>query len=276
MTLWLPELIGGIWPDDDLTRSFIRDRFSATTHPDGPVPCEICPARFQNLRNLTLHRRQVHNIYNPTDAKVVMSKPSTGHHSQRLINLAQQTSRIQIARTNSPSFGATPQNVVPHGTLVEPPDYTAMFSKVGGSKPALNRQLDTPEHRGFSSAPHLAWQSVLNTNIVAGPRAPVTNPLTRQPNRTARGPGTTWNSLRPSGLGRTGVSQAEVAGQPAAAQEQTGRRVEALRGVLTHSREGVEGADVPVQGMLHSLEQFENGERGGGQSWPRPPGLREL
>jgi hypothetical protein len=276
MTMWLPELIGGIWPNDDLTRSYIRNRFSATEDPDGQVTCEACPARFLNLRNLTLHRRQIHNIYLPTDSKVVMSKPATGH-SQRLINLAQQTSRIQIARMDAPA-GTTPQNVVPHGALVEKPDYTAIFSTVGNSKPlpmgmrpAINRQLDEPEHRGFASAPHAVWRSVLNSNTVASPRVPTTSPFAQQP--TARASASARGMLRPSNLGRTGLSHAEVASEATAHSEplagrQQGPPVDAIRSILTGNREGVGGVGVPVQGMLHSLEQ------GGGAegAWPRPPG----
>ncbi|KAK7183311.1 hypothetical protein DPSP01_000565 [Paraphaeosphaeria sporulosa] len=257
MTLWLPELLGGIWPDDALTRSFITSRFSATPDPIGPVPCsvETCPARFANLRNLTLHRRQVHNIYHPTDSKVVMAKPSTGHHSQRLINLAQQTSRIQIARTDGPSAGVALQN--------QRSDYSTAFSTVstGTRRPnvPINRQLEEPEQSGFASAPHAAWRVVLSNSIVAGPRAPVPNPLLRQPKDIVRGEA---SSLRPSNLGRAGTAHAEVAGQA-----RDGPPVEAIRSILTANREGVGSVGVPAQGILHSLEQFGGGK---GEAWPRP------
>jgi hypothetical protein len=276
MTMWLPELIGGIWPDDDLTQRYIRNSFSATEDPNGQVTCEACPARFPNLRNLTLHRRQTHNIYLPTDAKVVMSKPATGH-SQRLINLAQQTSRIQIARMNAPS-GAIPQNVAPHGALMETPDSTANFSMMGssealpmGMRPAINRQLHEPEYRGFASAPHPAWRPVLEANAVASPRVPKACPVAQHPRNHT--PPFARSKLPPSSLGRTGLSHAEVAGQASAQREalagrQQGPPVDAIRGILTRNREGVRGVGVPVQGMLHSLEQ------GGGAegAWPRPPG----
>ncbi|KAL5420394.1 hypothetical protein PMIN04_006565 [Paraphaeosphaeria minitans] len=265
MTFWLPELLGGIWPDDALTRSFITSRFSATPNTAGPVPCsvEACPARFPHLRNLTLHRRQAHNIYHPTDAKVVMAKPSTGRHSQRLINLAQQTSRIQITRTDGPSTGAASQS--------QKPDYITASSAVSTDtrRPLITIQPDEPGCGGSASAsasaPHPAWRSVLNNSVVAGARAPVPNPLTRQPVGTARGE---VPSLRPSNLGRVGISHAEVAGQAhahARARAWDGPPVEAIRSILTANREGAGGVRVPVQGMLHSLEQFAEGE-----AWPRP------
>ncbi|KAF2445943.1 hypothetical protein P171DRAFT_520651 [Karstenula rhodostoma CBS 690.94] len=269
MTLWLPELLGGIWPDDALTQNFIKDKFSATAHPAGPVPCDACPARFPNLRNLTLHRRQVHAIYHPTDSKVVMAKPGAGHHSQRLISLAQQTSRIQVARLDGPAGGAAPPDIVPPGAPLERADYKAVFSKgtaPAATRPPINRPLNAPEHRGFASAPHPAWKPVLNNCAVAGPRA-VPNPLTHHP---TRGPASVPSTLRPSNLGRTALSHAEAVSQAATSQGLGGRRdgppVDAIRSILTQNREGVGGVGVPAQGMLHSLEQFGTE----GEAWPRP------
>lgn len=149
MSMWLPELIGGIWPNDELTRNYTRYAFSATEDVCGHVNCSACPAKFVNVGQLTLHRRQVHNVYGAGDSKVVMSKSTAGLHSQRLVKLAQQTSRIQMARVSGDSDS---------------------WKTVGGA--SVEVAVHEAEHRGFKRAPHSAWAHVLNQGVVSSARGP--------------------------------------------------------------------------------------------------------
>ncbi|KAF1967501.1 hypothetical protein BU23DRAFT_602813 [Bimuria novae-zelandiae CBS 107.79] len=281
MTMWLPELIGGIWPNDELTRNYTHDKFSVSESPEGKISCEACPAKFLNLAQVTLHRRQAHSIYRTTDSHSVMARPGANQHSQRLINLAQQTSRIQTARVESDLGRTGKQSVSHHGPLATDPVSSRMVPRVDGSNapptstygimPAItNRQLGEPERRGFSSQPHSVWPQVLHQGAVASPRTPMRTPLTQKPTTTtSRNQTISRTSLLGNSARGMGLSHVELANQAAiSVTSSSAPPVEAIRAILTSSRNGVGAVGAPAQGMLHSLEQFEDRDR----AWPRPPG----
>lgn len=146
-----------------------------------------------------------------------------------------------------------------------------------GMKAGIDRRMEQPETRGFASTPHVAWTKVVSMAGVAPARAAARNPLVGQAAAIpARRAAFVPSSLRESGLGdsatahtdgmRGVVEQTEGA---TSAGSGAGPPVNEIRTILTSNREGVGGVSRPVQGMLHSLEQFD-AERA---PWPRPPGM---
>lgn len=267
MTLWLPELPGGIWPSDALTRSFIATRFSSTPDSLGTILCDLppCTLRFSALRNLALHRRQTHNVYAASDAQIIMAKPSTGHHSQRLINLAQQTARIQISHSGAGSDDAPAKQAQSEGVVVGQP----------GREAREHSPVRVAEARGFATTPHAAWRPAFSSCVVAGPRTLPPAPQA-PPNPLLRQPPSTRSALRPSALSHSGLSHSEIAAQTQGQIPSTtpGPPVSAIRAILTANRVGVgvDGASAPAQGMLYSLEQSGDRDREG-EVWPRPRGM---
>ena len=151
-----------------------------------------------------------------------------------------------------------------------------------GMKASVDRRMEQPETRGFASPPHVAWTKVVNVGGIAPARAAPRNPFAGQAaampaRRAAFAP----SSLRKSGLGEgavamhaegtTGVVERAAGAQPSRDGNGAGPPVEAVRTLLTSSRKGVGDVSRPVQGMLHSLEQF--GTESARAPWPRPPGM---
>lgn len=190
MDMWLPDLFGGIWPNDQTTIDFIANRFSATHNSQGSVFCETCPAKFKDSRAAILHRRQAHGIFLIGDRTAVTGKPSEQPPPQRLIHIAQQMSRIQIARVqltrvDALSGRSAPFNPHPNYQPVDlqgtKQSEALLYLNALNADPGSARILSTkPEQRRVMSVAQEMHPTLLRNSQMAFERSPVKKPFIKR------------------------------------------------------------------------------------------------